>query len=160
MLGVLMMLLAWQAPDLKRPRPAPEQPIPYSHKLHAGTLKLACKQCHEMAEPGESAGFPATVVCMACHKEIRKDSDAIKTLAGFHAEGKPVPWARVYRIQDYVFFSHKEHVAKGASCEGCHGAVAEREAMRREKDLSMAGCMECHRAKEASLACNYCHDPR
>lgn len=159
--AMILLMLAAQLPDLKRPRPAPEQPIAFHHKPHVTAAKLECRQCHPIAEPGAEAGLPATSQCMACHVEIRKESEQIRKLAAFHREGRPVPWAPVYRIPDYVFFSHKQHLERaGATCETCHGAVREREALGREKDLSMAACMECHRAKSASLACNYCHDPK
>ena len=45
-------------------------------------------------------------------------------------------------------------------CEACHGPVRERDVMRKEKDISMAACMDCHRARQASIACNYCHEQR
>ena len=43
----------------------PEQPIPYSHKHHVGTMKLQCSFCHENKEPGELMGIPAASKC--CH---------------------------------------------------------------------------------------------
>jgi hypothetical protein len=140
--------------------PAPVQPIPFSHRTHSTTAQLDCKSCHPVPEPGESATIPETSKCMACHGTIKKDSPAIQRLAEFHGDHKPVPWRRVYRIPDYVFFSHKQHLAKGATCETCHGAVRDQDVLRKEKDLSMAGCMECHRAAAASLACDFCHEKR
>jgi len=155
-------ILLAQAPEPPTPKfiPSPPvQPIPYSHKAHI-QAGLECKNCHTMPEPGEFATIPDTAKCMACHTAVKKESPHIQKLAEFHAAGRPVPWRRVYRIPDYVWFSHKEHVAKGATCETCHGPVRERDVMRKERDISMAGCMECHRAAQASLACNFCHDQR
>ncbi len=155
-------VLAWtmaQEASPPTPRylpPAPVQPIPFSHRLHA-QQKLECRACHPVPEPGEFATLPETARCMSCHQSVKKESAAVQRLAEYHAAGKPVPWRRVYRIPDYVFFSHKEHVRAGASCETCHGPVAERDLLRKEKDITMAGCMECHRARQASLACDYCH---
>jgi hypothetical protein len=145
-------------PDLKTPPPAPPQPIPYSHRAHI-KLGLECKTCHTMPDPGEFATLPDTATCMTCHGSVLKESPHIQKLAGWHAGKQPVPWRRVYRIPDYVFFSHREHT-KEFGCETCHGPVAERDVMRKEKDISMAGCMDCHRATQASLACNYCHEQR
>ena len=160
---LLLLLAAAAAAELPTPKympPPPAQPIPYGHKQHLA-LGLQCKNCHTMPDPGDYAGLPATETCMSCHNAVKKDSPAIQRLAEYHREGKPVPWARVYRIPDYVFFSHQEHVTKAkAACEACHGPVREREVLRKEKDTSMAGCMECHRAVGASLACTYCHDQR
>lgn len=154
-------VLAAQSPPIpKYERPAPAQPVPFSHRIHAAQ-SLECKQCHPMPDPGDFAELPPVSFCMGCHKNLKSDSPHIQKLAGFHAENKPVPWARVYRVPDYVFFNHKRHLEKaGATCETCHGPVQERDALRRERDISMAACMDCHRSKNASNACNYCHDPR
>jgi hypothetical protein len=137
--------------------PPPVQPIPYSHKQHLA-LGLQCKNCHEMAEPGDYAGLPSTATCMNCHTTIKKDSPSIQKLAQFHKDGQPVPWVRVYHIPDYVDFSHKVHLTRAkATCETCHGPVRERDVLRKETDITMAGCMDCHRANNASIACDYCH---
>jgi ribosomal protein L22 len=114
-----------------------------------------------MPEPGDHATFPATARCMACHVEIKKDSEAIQKLADYHKKQEAVPWKRVYRVPEYVFFSHKVHVTKAkAACETCHGPVRDRDAMRKEKETSMAVCMDCHKASGASIGCDYCHEPR
>jgi hypothetical protein len=140
--------------------PAPAQPLPFSHKLHL-SKSLECKDCHSMPEPGDHATFPATARCMACHVEIKKDSEAIQKLAEYHKKQEAVPWKRVYRVPEYVFFSHKVHVTKAkAACETCHGPVRDRDVMRKEKETSMAVCMDCHKASAASIACDYCHEPR
>ena len=162
--GLWLILTTWlsaaQAPVPKYLPPPPAQPIPFSHRTHVAS-GLDCKNCHEMPEPGDFAGLPATARCMACHIEIKKDSPSIQRLAEWHKEAKPVPWARVYRIPDYVFFSHKEHVVRAkVACETCHGPVRERDVMRKEKGTSMAACMECHRSNSASVACDFCHEQR
>jgi hypothetical protein len=138
----------------------PAQPLPFSHKLHL-SKGLECKDCHSMPEPGDRAAFPATARCMACHVEIKKDSEAIQKLADYHKKQEAIPWKRVYRVPEYVFFSHKVHVTKAkAACETCHGPVRDRDVMRKEKETSMAVCMDCHKASAASIACDYCHEPR
>ena len=160
LLALLALLAAAQSPRPKYVPTPPPQPLPFSHKLHLAT-GLECKNCHEMPDPGDFAGLPATAKCMSCHEAVKKDSPSIQRLAAFHKDGKPIPWARVYRIPDYVFFSHKEHVTRGkAACETCHGPVREFEVMRKEKDTSMAACMDCHRAGNAPLTCDFCHDQR
>lgn len=55
---------------------APEQPIAFSHRLHAGDLKLACLYCHFGAEQGRHAGIPATSICMNCHRFVAANWDA------------------------------------------------------------------------------------
>jgi hypothetical protein len=137
----------------------PLQPIPYSHKQHIA-LGLKCANCHEMPDPGEMMGIPAAAKCMTCHQSVKKDSPPIQKLAAFAARNEPVPWVRVYQIPAYVFFSHKNHLDTGATCETCHGKVSERDRLFRETDISMGGCMNCHRSSRASLDCAFCHEQR
>lgn len=141
------------------PPAPPKQPVPYSHKQHIA-LGLQCKNCHTNPEPGEMMGIPAVKVCMGCHTSVKKDSPHIQTLAKHAGEKTEPPWVRVYRIPSYVFFSHKAHLATGAKCEICHGPVATREVLWKETNISMGGCMECHRQNKASNDCAYCHEPR
>jgi hypothetical protein len=154
------MLLAVAAAALaqKKAEP-PEQPIPYSHKQHV-SMGLECKNCHEMPDPGEMMGIPAVAKCMTCHQSVKKESPAIQKLAAFAKENREIPWVRVYQIPSYVAFSHKEHLAAGAMCETCHGQVAQRERLWRETDISMGGCMSCHRTNKASIDCTFCHEQR
>jgi len=155
------LLPAQQLPDVKTERPAPAQPIAYSHKLHAGQLKLECVQCHTIPGEGDLATLPPTAKCMACHKTVKPDSPDIVKLAAADAKHEPIKWAPVYRIPDFVWFNHRRHISvSGVTCESCHGPVKEREVMRREKDLSMGACMECHVAKSAPFNCNTCHEQR
>ena len=151
MIAAVLLLLAQAT--------APLQPIPYSHKTHVA-LGLKCQECHTMPDPGEMMGIPAESKCMACHKTVRKESPAIQKLAGFAADGKPVPWVRVYQIPSYVYFSHKAHLAAGANCETCHGKVAESDQLKRETDIRMGGCMNCHRERKAPNDCTYCHEQK
>lgn len=136
----------------------PKQPIAFSHKQHAGEMKLPCKTCHVNPAPGELMTFPAEAKCMGCHQSIKTDSPEIMRLAEFAAAKKRVPWVRVYQIPTYVYWSHKSHLDAGATCEQCHGKVAEHTVMFKEKDVSMGTCMECHRATKTSNDCMFCHD--
>ena len=61
----------------------PEQPIRFSHQLHAGDLQIGCLYCHSGAERSRNAGIPAASVCMNCHRfvaapfgSVRAESDA------------------------------------------------------------------------------------
>ena len=101
---------------------------------------------------------PAT--CMACHATIKADSPAVQKLSALAKESREIRWVRVYEIPAYVYFSHRAHAQSGNTCAECHGQVAEREQLYREGDITMGGCMNCHREKKASLDCSYCHEPR
>ena len=147
-------LLAMWAAD------GPVQPLPFSHKDHAGTLKLQCKMCHPSPDPGESMTIAPPSVCMQCHSAIKADSPAIQKLAQYAAQSKPVPWVRIYAIPAWVDFSHRAHLAGKNTCEDCHGKVAERDVLYREVNLNMGTCMDCHAGKRAPTGCTFCHEPR
>ncbi len=157
---VLAQTGAFIVPSPRVPRTPPEQPLPFSHKLHTAQ-GLRCAQCHPIPGNGDFATLPATSVCMGCHQSVRKDSPQITKLAGFHRENQLIPWRPVYRIPEWISFNHRKHLAAGqVSCETCHGPVAQRDALARERDISMQACMDCHRARNASNECIVCHDPR
>ena len=140
------------------PLPPPEQPLPFSHKVHVG-LGLECLDCHKIEDPGFLAGYPSTSTCMACHAAVRTDSPHIQRLSGFEEEGKEIPWVKVYKVPDYVYFSHEWHHKEAKiSCQECHGPVAEREVIFQEKPTNMMACMACHDRRKASNECNLCHD--
>lgn len=48
----------------------PEQPIFYSHKVHAGINQINCQYCHVGAEDSRQAIIPSANVCMNCHMQI------------------------------------------------------------------------------------------
>jgi len=140
------------------PKPPPEQPIPFSHRTHAGA-RIACTGCHTIQAPGDHAGIPSEAVCMGCHTTIRKDSPAIQALAGFAKANRRVPWVRVYKLPKTVYFSHEVHYRQAkVECAECHGPVAERDALGQEKSIFMSECMACHDRHKASNKCDLCHD--
>ena len=134
------------------------QPIPFSHKQHAETAHLQCEDCHKLAPSGEVVSIPTGKSCMTCHVQIAKGSPAIKDLKSYVDENQPVPWVRVYEIPGFVEFSHKIHLEAGTKCGTCHGPVATRSYLWRETDLSMGGCLNCHREKAANTSCSTCHN--
>jgi hypothetical protein len=138
---------------------APEQPVAFSHAQHAGELAMPCAVCHINPDPGQAMTLPATDTCLTCHATVKADSPEVRKLVELAASERGVRWVRIYEIPTYVYFSHREHMAAGSACSDCHGPVAERAQLSREGDISMAGCMNCHMAKGASLDCGYCHQP-
>ncbi len=126
---------------------APEQPIPFSHKLHAGDNKIDCKYCHSGVEKSRHATIPSLNVCMNCHVAVKTDSPYIKKMKKSFEDGKPIEWVRIHELPDYVYFPHKRHVAKGISCEECHGKVQEMNRVEQKSALTMGWCMECHRGQ-------------
>ncbi len=122
--------------------------------------KLKCRDCHALSGDGEAAGFPPESRCMMCHTAIKPDSPAIMKLAEFAKSGKAVPWVRVYRLPDTVWFSHRAHVDKGkVDCSACHGAVAEQDVTVKElPSTTMKFCVDCHASSKAPTRCDFCHN--
>ena len=147
---------------------APRQPFDYSHKLHAGTLRIPCLYCHGGAERSRQAGIPAVETCMNCHRVTKPDSPAIKQLAAIYESGKPLEWERVHALPDHVYFDHRPHVNAGILCQTCHGEVQKMEVVAQEMSMRMGNCLGCHREAHAALPpgskivrgpehCNACH---
>ena len=67
--SLVSLAFAWRLPGDNRGY-EPVQPIAYSHRLHAGDMKISCLYCHSAAERSRYAGIPAVNVCMNCHRLI------------------------------------------------------------------------------------------
>ncbi len=132
------------------------QPVPFSHKLHC-EKNIPCVLCHQTATSGETAGLPEADVCMTCHQTVAADSPAIRKIAAYAKQHKPIHWARVYKIQDFVFFSHNRHANAKVACSACHGKVCESDVLKHEVKFSMVFCVNCHKESKATLKCNACH---
>ncbi len=137
---------------------APAQPIPFSHKQHVQTAKLGCNDCHKPSRSGAALLIPQAATCMQCHTAIAADKPAIQKLADSAKSGDPIPWVRVYQVPSFVQFSNKVHTAANNTCTECHGDVGNVDAVARVTDISMGGCLNCHKQKNAQTACNTCHE--
>lgn len=166
---------------------APEQPIHFSHKLHAGINQIDCKYCHVGAERGKSATIPSTNICMNCHKYVNKGPSAefkkanglagpgsdtaqiakIYAAAGWNPKtqtydksaAKSVEWVRIHNLPDHVYFNHSQHVKVGGiACQTCHGPVEEMDVVYQFASLSMGWCINCHRETEVQFAKNDYYD--
>ena len=148
---------AYQGIEEKLPIEVGPQPLPFSHKQHVAA-GLSCKDCHVNVAKKERAGLPDAERCMLCHMAIKTDSPAVQKLARIHQDGKRLDWVRVYRVPDFVFFSHANHVKAQVECASCHGPVEKRDVLAKEVSTSMITCMNCHVAKKASISCHLCHE--
>ena len=122
------------APGAQSPPAAPVQPLPYSHKTHVG-LGLQCRICHTNPEAGKLMTYPPTAFCMGCHQSVAADRPSIQKLAAYAKSGEPIPWVRVYRVPDYVYWRHGSHLEAEVACTECHGPVAERDVIRMETNV-------------------------
>ena len=129
----------------------PEQPVPFSHKMHAGELGMDCRYCHTTVEKAAFAAVPPTDICMGCHANIRTTSDKLIPVRESHASGLPIPWIKVHDLPDYVYFNHSAHVTRGVSCVECHGRVDRMEVVYQKETLSMGWCLDCHRNPDTHL---------
>jgi hypothetical protein len=123
----------------------PHQPIPFSHKLHAGELGIDCRYCHNTVEITAHAAIPPTETCMNCHSKIHPQSEKLKPLFESYETGMPIEWVRVHDLPQYVYFNHSAHVTRGVSCVECHGRIDTMETVYQHERLSMGWCLECHR---------------
>jgi len=95
---------------------------------------------------------------MTCHRAVKKASREIQRLATLGDEATPFPAQQVYTVEDFVFFSHARHRKAGIDCASCHGAVPERDVVKKEVPTTMKYCVDCHKARQASRDCNTCHE--
>lgn len=146
---------------------APNQPIPFSHKLHAGDNKIPCLYCHVNADKGRHASVPSLNVCMNCHSVVKTDSPWIQKVREHYEKSQPIEWAKVHDQPDFVYFNHRPHIAKGIDCASCHGDVKTMDKVEQVKPLNMGFCVDCHKKNNpeftpgtknnAPLNCYTCH---
>lgn len=134
----------------------PEQPIAYSHKLHAGDLGIDCKYCHSSVLKSKHAGIPSVNVCMNCHKAVDEGTTTGTTEIAkiYEAAGwdpntrsytgveKPIKWVKVHNLPDHVYFNHSQHVVVGKlDCQNCHGNMRKETVARvmTTEDLNAVG---------------------
>ena len=124
---------------------ARDQPVLFSHRHHAGELRIDCRYCHVTVETSAFAGMPSTQTCMTCHSQIFTDTAMLRPVVLSAERQKPLHWNRVNSLPDHVFFNHSIHIAKGVSCTTCHGDVGDMPLMAKGEPLSMRWCLDCHR---------------
>jgi hypothetical protein len=149
--------------------PAIEQPINYSHKLHAGKLGIDCAYCHTNVDKSSVANIPNVETCMNCHKWVKRatgqtaDSPEIAKIADYYEKGQPIPWKNVHFLPEHANFSHKRHVKAGVSCLTCHGNIPEMDVVYPVYKLEMGFCVQCHKDNRehpktpANVDCLTCH---
>ena len=127
---------------------AKEQPVPFSHRHHAGELGIDCRYCHTSVEDSSFAGLPPTKTCMTCHSQIWTNSDMLEPVRASYRSNQSIAWVRVNALPDFVYFNHSIHVHKGIGCTTCHGPIAEMPLTWRGNTLQMGWCTGCHREPE------------
>lgn len=151
----------------------PMQPIPFSHKHHAGEFQIECLYCHSGTDKSAAAGVPSVELCMGCHSQFPAEYDqieGIRILKEHWKQKKPIEWVQIHRLPEHVQFKHNRHIAAGLDCSACHGDVASYDKLPLVEDshigylvpvakLEMGWCINCHRQnnQQASQDCLTCH---
>lgn len=129
----------------------PKQPVEFSHALHVNQLGMDCRFCHTAVEVSQHSNVPATQTCMSCHGQVKSNSPKLAVVRESWEKGTPIPWVRIHKAPDYVYFNHAAHVNSGVSCASCHGQVNRMEVVWHDQPQSMGWCLECHRQPENHL---------
>lgn len=127
------------------------QPVQFSHKHHSLDDGIDCRYCHTSVEKSAYAGMPSTHTCMSCHSQIWSDSPELAPVRASYIAGQPIQWNRVHDMPDFVYFNHAMHVKKGVGCESCHGNITQQPLAMKVQTMTMAWCLDCHRAPEQFL---------
>jgi len=127
---------------------AREQPIPFSHAHHVGSMGIDCRYCHSSVENSQHAMVPPTKTCMNCHSQIWINSSTLEPVRTSYQTNESIRGTKVNDLPDYVYFNHSIHIKKGVGCETCHGRVDTMPLMYQEASLQMRWCLDCHRNPE------------
>lgn len=157
--GLVGLLVGYRVNLAFFPGTSPDQPIKFSHKIHAGDNEIPCLHCHIYARRSTSAGVPSVNKCVGCHESVATDRPQIRKVMNYWDTREPIPWIKVHDLPDFVHFPHKRHVQAGVECQTCHGPVETMEKITRVAPLKMGWCLECHREKEVEYGtdCWTCH---
>ncbi len=154
LIGILLLL--YFSPRLLRAA-GPAQPIAFSHKQHAGDRGIPCLFCHTTAAKSSVASVPSEEICVGCHRVVRPDSPEVQKLMSYWNNREPIPWVRVYRVPEFVYFTHQMHVVANIGCESCHGNVAAMDRIGQAQLITMGWCLDCHNRRGADTDCWTCH---
>jgi predicted CXXCH cytochrome family protein len=131
----------------------PEQPIPFSHRLHAGIKGIDCRFCHPFVDKSAEAGLPEVGKCLFCHNYIITKHPEIRKIHDYYDSGTPIPWVKVFQLSDHVKFKHEPHVQfQGFDCTECHGPVETADRLPSAK-FEMGFCVRCHQRNDGPMGC-------
>lgn len=151
---ILVGTLGWvldsvaRSPYVTREGIARDQPVPFSHTHHVGSMGIDCLYCHTTVETTGFANVPPTKTCMNCHSQVWTNAAMLEPVRSSYRTNQSLPWTRVHDLPDFVYFNHSIHVKKGIGCESCHGRVDKMPLMYQNASLQMEWCLNCHRHPE------------
>ena len=130
----------------------PEQPIPFSHQLHAGVKDIQCQFCHPYVSRSINPGIPPVEKCLYCHDHIISQHPQILKEHRYFNTQTSTPWVKVNYLPEHVLFNHQRHIRKEIECRQCHGVIRAMDRIK-GKRFKMGFCVECHREKKANVDC-------
>lgn len=100
-----------------------EQPMQFSHKVHAEEAGMPCEDCHALADDGRFQGTAGLAKCSECHSAQLGETEGEKILVEqYVATNREIPWLVYSRQPDNAWFPHASHIRlAGLACEECHG---------------------------------------
>lgn len=162
-----------------------EQPLQFSHRVHAGEkVGLSCEECHSFRPDGSFTGIPGVEKCATCHSTRVTDSPSEKILVEEYVAGsRIIPWLVYARQPQNAYFAHVQHVKLAAiSCERCHGPHGTSESLpayernrisgysraiwgpnisglksHEWEGMKMDDCSRCHQDHAVAESCLACH---
>jgi hypothetical protein len=149
--GIFILFWVFFTPSNLQVGYQPDQPVEYSHRLHAGELGMDCRYCHAQVERSHEAMVPPTQTCMGCHSVVRSDSEKLAPVRESWESERGVEWVRLNQVPDHTFFNHSIHLTAGVGCQSCHGRIDQMEKVKIVEPLAMQWCLECHRNPEPHL---------
>lgn len=145
-LGILLLIILGGAGyGLYLTQLSPPQPIQFPHVKHV-SMGVQCLYCHPGALRGISPGLPTETKCFGCHQQVAKTSPELDKLVAYVKENKAISWVPVFILPDFVYYSHRPHIAAGLNCENCHGEIGQ-ETIVRPQNMNMGWCLNCHRTR-------------
>lgn len=131
----------------------PEQPISFSHRVHAGVKEINCRFCHSFTGRSREAGIPAMEKCFFCHKYIIPSHPQLVRELEHYESGDAVRWVKIFWVPDFVKFRHQPHIRwANLDCTECHGDIRAVDRLR-SVNFEMGFCIDCHRKKNAQIDC-------
>lgn len=153
--GVSFAVPYYFTPKYTRVGYQPTQPVPFSHKIHAGQLNLDCRFCHSFGERSSHSNVPFNQVCFNCHGggkgQIKLASPKLEPVRKAAETNEPIKWVKIHKVPDYAYFNHSAHLNRGVSCVSCHGKINEMEVVYQAEPQSMGWCLDCHRNPEQKI---------
>ncbi len=142
--------------------PPQSLPLAFSHAVHS-SAGVSCEGCHQAIYGSASSldnNLPRESDCTACHEidraKARETSD-LSSCVRCHPGAASGQVQRVHLPIPNLKFSHKAHLARGASCDTCHGDIRKVDVASAKHLPTMRTCLQCHDGKVASGACTTCH---